>query len=70
MSERLKSVAVGVILGAAVGALFGWLVSDADAQRAPGKVTGLQAIAPGDYLKIGVAVLTLAREFGQMLRKS
>jgi hypothetical protein len=69
MSNRWKSLAVGVALGAAIGALLGWLVSDADAHREPTRVTGLQAISPGDYIKIGIAVLTLAREFGQMLRK-
>lgn len=69
MNDRTKSVVVGLVLGATIGAIFGWMVADSKKQRLPGQPTGLQAIAPGDYMKIGVAILTLAREFGQMLNK-
>ena len=69
MNERVKSVMVGMALGAVVGALFGWMSGDAKQNRLPGQRVGLQAIAPSDYMKIGVAVLTLAREFRQMMNK-
>jgi gas vesicle protein len=70
MNERMKSLLVGLVLGAIVGALFGWIVGESSENRQPGERTGLQAISTGDYIKIGVAVLTLAREFGQMMRKA
>lgn len=70
MNDRTKSILVGLALGAAIGALFGWIVGDSNENRLPGERTGLQAVSTGDYIKIGVAVLTLAREFTQMVRKA
>lgn len=70
MNERLKSVIVGAFLGAAVGAIFGMIVGDADDAQVAVKRSSLATVSPTDYLKIGISVLTLAREFGQMLRKS
>lgn len=69
MNERLKSIMVGALLGAAVGAVFGMLVGDANDKQIATKRSSLATVAPADYVKIGISVLTLAREFGQMLSK-
>jgi hypothetical protein len=29
---------------------------------------GLAALGPGDYFQLGISILTLARQFGSMLR--
>lgn len=70
MNERLRSVMVGAFWGAAVGALFGMVVGDADDAQVAVKRSSLATVSPADYIKLGISVLTLAREFGQMLRKS
>ncbi|MGL4650861.1 MAG: hypothetical protein ACRC1H_15745, partial [Caldilineaceae bacterium] len=67
-------VLIGVLIGAAAGALFGWVSSaegsrtNADGTRSG--ATGLSTLAPGDFLKIGISLLTLGRELGQMVRRS
>lgn len=65
----MKSVMVGALLGAAVGAIFGLIVGDANDAQVATKRSSLATVAPADYMKIGISVLTLAREFGSMLKK-
>lgn len=71
MNERTKSVLIGLLLGAAAGAVFGWVASaeheNADGTRS--RAVGLSALAPGDFLKIGISLLTLGRELAQMVRR-
>ncbi len=69
MSERMRSVLVGTLLGAAVGAIFGMIIGDANDSQVATKRSSLATVAPADYMKIGISVLTLAREFGSMLKK-
>lgn len=71
MSTRMKAIVYGLAAGALIGAVFGWIVGDGE-ETASRSVTvgGLSALTPGDYLKVGISVLTLAREFNSMVRKS
>jgi gas vesicle protein len=70
MSDRMKSVMIGALLGAAVGAIFGMIVGDANDSQVAVKRNSLATVSPTDYMKIGISVLTLAREFGSMLKKT
>ena len=70
MNERMKSIMVGAFLGAAVGAVLGMIVGDANDKQVAVKRSSLAQVAPSDYMKIGISILTLAREFGSMLSKS
>lgn len=70
MNDRTKSMLIGLVAGALLGALFGSMLAEEDAPgRAPG-TTGLAALKAGDYFKIGISLLTLARELGAMTRKA
>lgn len=70
MTDRTKSVLIGLLAGALIGAIFGSMLAEADEPgRAPG-TTGLAAMNTGDFFKIGISLLTLARELGQMTRKA
>lgn len=70
MSERMKSVLIGAVLGGAVGAIFGVIIGEANDGQVAVKRSSLAGVSPADYMKIGISILTLAREFGQILRKS
>lgn len=70
MNDRTKSMLIGMVAGALLGALFGSMLAEADdPSRSPGS-TGLAALNTGDFFKIGISLLTLARELGQMTRKA
>lgn len=66
MNHRVKSILIGFVAGALLGAAFGWVVGDNEPDD-DGKV-GLEALGPADYFQLGISILTLARQFGSMLR--
>lgn len=65
MSHRTKSIIVGLLAGAVLGAAFGWVVGDQDPDE---EMPGLSALGAGDYFQLGISILTLARQFGNMIR--
>lgn len=71
MSVRTKSVLIGLAIGAAAGAIFGWISSGEHSSNDGTRTAevGLSTLAPGDFLKIGISLLTLARELGQMVKR-
>lgn len=65
MSHRTKSIVVGLLAGALLGAALGWVIGDEDIDE---EMPGLAALGPGDYFQLGIGILTLARQFGSMIR--
>ncbi len=70
MSHRMRSLLIGAVAGALLGAAFAWVASDADADGEVDAVTALKRLGPMDYFALGIAILNLARQFGSMLHKS
>jgi len=66
MNHRMKSILIGLVAGAILGGAFGWVVGDNEPDD-DGQM-GLAALGPGDYFQLGISILTLARQFGSMLR--
>ncbi|MEZ4870515.1 MAG: hypothetical protein R3C14_54805 [Caldilineaceae bacterium] len=66
MNHRVKSIVIGLVAGAVLGAAFGWVVGDNDPDE-DGEY-GLASLGPADYFQLGISILTLARQFGSMLR--
>lgn len=62
----MKSILIGLVAGALLGSAFGWVVGDNEPDD-NGKM-GLAALGPGDYFQLAISILTLARQFGSMLR--
>ena len=67
MSKRQNTVVVGLIAGALLGAAFAWVAGDADDDD--DEEVGIAALGPRDYFALGISILTLARQFGGMVRK-
>ena len=65
MNYRTKTIIVGLLAGALLGAAFGWVIGDDDLDE---EMPGLAALGPGDYFQLGISILTLARQFGSMIR--
>ena len=65
MNYRTKSIVIGLLAGAVLGAALGWVVSDDDLDD---EMSGLASLGPGDYFQLGISILTLARQFGGMIR--
>lgn len=67
MSERTKTIVVAITIGAVFGAVIGWTASS-DVDYLDGEKHGVSNLKPKDYLALGMSMLTLARQFGEMLR--
>ena len=68
MSHRTKSLLVGVVAGALLGAAFAWAASDNEEEAESG--AAIASLGPADYFQLGISILTLARQFSGMLRRA
>lgn len=71
MNTKLRSMFIGVGAGALLGATFAWVASEATENDDDGNP--MQAVAqlgPMDYFTLAIAIFTLARQFGNMLKKA
>ena len=70
MSHRVRAVLIGVISGAFLGASFAWLASEIAEDKDGNRTSIVSQLGPMDYFSLGIAILTLARQFGGMLKKA
>ncbi|HHY57080.1 MAG TPA: hypothetical protein GYA08_16780 [Chloroflexi bacterium] len=70
MSHKMRSLLIGVVAGAMLGAAFAWVASDNNNDGEADAVAAIKQLGPMDYFSLGIAILTLARQFGGMLKKA
>ena len=68
MNTRRKAVLIGLVAGALLGAAFAWVASDGEPDEDGNELRGVAKLGPTDYFSLGMSILTLARQFGDMLR--
>ncbi len=68
MSHKTRAVIIGIAAGALLGAAFAWIAGD-DSGQEDGDGNALAHLGPGDYFTLGISILTLARQFGGMLKR-
>lgn len=66
MSRKTRALIVGITFGAILGGVFGYLASNSEDDDGE---SGLAALGPGDYFQLGIGILTLARQFGSMIKR-
>ncbi len=69
MNYRTKSLLIGAVAGALLGATFAWVSSDSDPKDPEARV-GFSQMGPTDYFQLGISILNLARQFGGMVNKA
>lgn len=70
MSHKMRALLIGVVAGAGLGAAFAWVASDGGNDGDTNAVAAVKQLGPMDYFALGIAILTLARQFGGMLKKA
>ncbi len=70
MSHKMRSVLIGIVAGAFLGAAFAWVASDSGDEDGGNAVAAVKQLGPMDYFALGIAILGLARQFGGMLKKT
>jgi len=68
MDEKQKSIVMGALLGAALGALGGYLFSrGAEMASEEGVETlSLRTVAPGEVVKLFISILSVLRSVAEM----
>lgn len=71
MNSKLRSMVIGVGAGALLGAAFAWVASEgADADDDGNALNAVAQLGPMDYFTLAIAIFTLARQFGTMLKRA
>jgi hypothetical protein len=67
MNSKTRSLLIGAIAGAVLGAAFAWVASSSSDED--GSSGAIETLGPTDYFQLGIGILNLARQFGSMLHK-
>jgi hypothetical protein len=71
MNTKLRSIVIGLGAGALLGATFAWVASEnSDADDDGNALNAVAHLGPMDYFTLAIAIFTLARQFGNMLKKA
>lgn len=62
---QLRGILVGALAGALLGAAIGWAYSSAVQDGSAN-----DRLTPGDYFKLGIALLGVARQVGEVVQRS
>ncbi len=73
MNSRNAAILLGALIGAVIGALAGWSYIRQQEAQLPAGTLGVRAPAKmqagaSDYVKIGVALLGLVRQFDDLFK--
>ncbi|MCC6167596.1 MAG: hypothetical protein IT329_10245 [Caldilineaceae bacterium] len=69
MKDRTRALITGVAAGALLGAALAWVATDGY-DEASSSENPIKALGPGDYLALVIGIMTLARQFGAMLKRT
>lgn len=64
MNYRIKALLIGGVAGALLGTALAWAASD----NHEDEEAAVSALGPSDYFALGISLLTLARQFSNMLK--
>lgn len=70
MNHRTRALLIGILSGAFLGAAFAWLAGEVAEDDMGNKTSLVSQLGPMDYFSLAIAILTLARQFGGMLKKA
>jgi hypothetical protein len=69
MKYRTKALLIGIIGGAIFGGVLAMISADGY-EDADGDENPIANLGMGDYISLGIGMLTLARQFGGLLKRS
>ncbi len=68
MNYRTKALLIGTIGGAIFGAILAIIASDGYDEASESE-SPIKSLGVGDYIGLGISMLTLARQFGGLLKR-
>ncbi len=68
MSRRQRSILIGIISGALLGALIAWVYAGAQEEERGGE-RGALRLGPMDWVRLGLVILGAARQIGEVVKR-
>ncbi|MCD6291026.1 MAG: hypothetical protein J7M34_11030 [Anaerolineae bacterium] len=68
MSNRKRGILIGAITGAILGALVAWVYVGSQPEDGTSEDTSPQ-LAPTDWVRLAIAILGVARQLGELVRR-
>ena len=68
MNSRKRSILIGTIIGAILGALIAWVYVGSQPEDDTSEDTPPK-LAPADWVRLGIAILGVARQMGELLKR-
>ena len=65
MRQQSRGLLIGMLVGAILGAALAWAVLGNEREGEPARVKA----SPGDWFKLGVAVLGVARQLSDLVKR-
>lgn len=69
MSQRKRGLLIGVLTGAVLGALVAWVYTSALAEKQKRGQGEPPSLGPGDWIRLGAAVLGVAKLLGELVSR-
>ena len=69
MSQRKRGLLIGVLTGAILGALVAWVYTGALAEKQKDSQGAAPPLGPSDWIRLGAAVLGVAKLLGELLSR-
>ncbi|NOZ30203.1 MAG: hypothetical protein GXP39_19405 [Chloroflexi bacterium] len=70
MSHRTRGIIIGALSGALLGILIAWIYTNSQTENETGEGQGSAEIAPVDWIRLGIAILGVARQMGDLVRRA
>jgi hypothetical protein len=69
MSQRKRGLLIGILTGALLGALVAWVYTGALAEKQKHGQGETPSLGPSDWIRLGAAVLGVAKLLGELLSR-
>jgi hypothetical protein len=68
MNRRQRSLLIGILSGALLGALIAWVYMGAQEERRGEQ--GVPKLSPMDWVRLGLVILGAARQIGEVVKRA
>ncbi|MCS7221133.1 MAG: hypothetical protein RML36_12075 [Anaerolineae bacterium] len=68
MSRRQRSILLGIVSGALLGALIAWIYAGAQEEERGG-AHAIPRLGPMDWVRLGLVILGAARQIGEVVKR-
>jgi len=69
MNRRQRSLLIGILSGALLGALIAWVYTGAQGEERRGE-QGVPKLSPMDWVRLGLVILRAARQIGEVVKRA